>query len=127
MKKTFLFFALCLLLAACEPLEVDTPLPITQIPFYATETPSIIIPVTETPQIILPVTDTPQIAQPVTETPVIVQPATTDTAVPVPAVKWWQVYFTDPLTINDPNNPAGSIEEKLIQFINNAQISIHIA
>lgn len=127
MKKTFLFLALCFLIAACEPLEVDTPLPITQIPFYATETPAIIIPVTETPQIIVPVTDTPQIVQPVTETPVIPPPAVTDTAIPLPAAKWWEVYFTDPLTINDPNNPAGSIEEKLIQFINDAQVSIHIA
>jgi phosphatidylserine/phosphatidylglycerophosphate/cardiolipin synthase-like enzyme len=42
-------------------------------------------------------------------------------------VNWWEVYFTDPFTINDPNNPAGSIEEKLIQFIDSAQVSVHIA
>jgi len=37
------------------------------------------------------------------------------------------VYFTDPLNINKPEVIQGSIEEKLIQYINNAQISIHIA
>jgi phosphatidylserine/phosphatidylglycerophosphate/cardiolipin synthase-like enzyme len=40
---------------------------------------------------------------------------------------WWEVYFTDPLTINDPNNYANSIEQKLIDKINAAQSSIHIA
>lgn len=40
---------------------------------------------------------------------------------------WWQVYFTDPLNVNDPNNLAGSIPEKLIDHINNAQDNIHIA
>jgi phosphatidylserine/phosphatidylglycerophosphate/cardiolipin synthase-like enzyme len=44
-----------------------------------------------------------------------------------PGGSWWQVYFTDPLTINDPNNYAGSIEGKLIDSINAAQSSIHIA
>ena len=39
----------------------------------------------------------------------------------------WQVYFADPNTINDPNNLSGSIPEKLIQRINSAQKSIHIA
>ncbi|MEW5871166.1 MAG: phospholipase D-like domain-containing protein [Chloroflexota bacterium] len=40
---------------------------------------------------------------------------------------WWQVYFTDPNTINDPDNLAGSIPEKLIEYIDGAQHSIHIA
>ena len=40
---------------------------------------------------------------------------------------WWEVYFTDPPTINDPNQIAGSIEEKLIANINQATTSIHIA
>jgi len=40
---------------------------------------------------------------------------------------WWQVYFTDRLTLGDPNNISGSIEEKLIERINAAQSSIHIA
>jgi len=51
----------------------------------------------------------------------------TETPVPIASVKWWEVYFTDPLTINNPDVIAGSIEEKLIEFINNAQASIHIA
>jgi phosphatidylserine/phosphatidylglycerophosphate/cardiolipin synthase-like enzyme len=97
----------------------DTPLPFTQIPFYASETPApFIVPVTDTPIILPPVTDTPVFIEPlpVTETPVVIAPA-----------KWWEVYFTDPLTINNPDVIAGSIEERLIQFINNAQTSIHIA
>src|SRR4030095_1614882 len=44
-----------------------------------------------------------------------------------PDSTWWEVYFTDPLTINDPDNIAGSIEQKLIDRINTAQTSIHIA
>jgi len=40
---------------------------------------------------------------------------------------WWQVYFTDRLTMGDPNHISGSIEEKLIERINAAQTSIHIA
>jgi phosphatidylserine/phosphatidylglycerophosphate/cardiolipin synthase-like enzyme len=43
------------------------------------------------------------------------------------ASAWWQVYFTDPNTINDPNNMKGSIEEKLIAYIDGAKKSIHVA
>jgi len=40
---------------------------------------------------------------------------------------WWEVYFTDPVNINDPSQMQGSIEEHLIEKINAAQSSIHIA
>ena len=40
---------------------------------------------------------------------------------------WWEVHFTDPNTINDPDDLAGSIPEKLIAYIDNAEKSIHIA
>jgi len=40
---------------------------------------------------------------------------------------WWEVHFTDPLNINDPDKLEGSIAEKLINKINNAQKTIHIA
>jgi phosphatidylserine/phosphatidylglycerophosphate/cardiolipin synthase-like enzyme len=40
---------------------------------------------------------------------------------------WWQVYFTDPHTINDPDNLAGSIPERLIGYINAAGQSIDVA
>jgi phosphatidylserine/phosphatidylglycerophosphate/cardiolipin synthase-like enzyme len=47
---------------------------------------------------------------------------------PIPSGNtWWQVYFTDPLTVNDSNNYGNSIEQRLIERINAAQISIHIA
>ena len=40
---------------------------------------------------------------------------------------WWEVYFTDPINIKDPANWQGSIEGRLIEKINAAQTSIHIA
>ena len=40
---------------------------------------------------------------------------------------WWEVYFTDPVNRNDPNNLAGSIPEVLIDYINGAKSTIHIA
>ncbi|MBK9926815.1 MAG: hypothetical protein IPP66_16205 [Anaerolineales bacterium] len=40
---------------------------------------------------------------------------------------WWEVYFTDPVNHHDPNVIDGSVEEKLLQYINAAQTSIHIA
>jgi phosphatidylserine/phosphatidylglycerophosphate/cardiolipin synthase-like enzyme len=57
-------------------------------------------------------------------------PTAPQAVIPTPEAStggWWQVYFTDPNTIGDPSHPAGSVEEKLIQNINQAQKSIHIA
>lgn len=107
-------------IVSCAPLDVETPyLPVTQIPFFASDTPApFIVPVTETPQVIVPVTDVPIGEQPANMT---------EAPIPLPDSNWWEVYFTDPLTINDPNNPTGSVEEKLIAFIDSAQTSIHIA
>ena len=52
--------------------------------------------------------------------------------VPIPTAvnasgAWWEVYFTDPANINDPANWQSSIEGRLIEKINAAQASIHIA
>lgn len=118
MKKTLLLFLLVIvLLVSCEPMAETPYFPPTQISFYESETPPpIIVPVTETPFVELPITGTPPIIVPVNETPTL-----------LPVEKWWDVYFTDPLNIKDSNNPAGSVEERLIQFINGAQSSIHIA
>lgn len=120
MKKKFAALLICLFFISCAPLEFETPYaPVTQIPFFASDTPApFIIPITETPQFIVPITDTPIGAPPV---------APTDTAIPVSPSNWWEVYFTDPLTINNPDNPAGSVEERLLFLIDHAQISIHIA
>ena len=128
MKKIILpFILITLIVAACEPLPT-TPQFVTQIPFYASQTPEFIIPVTDTPIVSEPFTETPAFIVPVTETPtpefIIPVP---ETPTPVPLAGWWEVYFTDPLAINNPDAFAGSIEEKLIQWINAAQISIHIA
>jgi len=56
-------------------------------------------------------------------------PVATDAGqAPVPTQQeWWRVYFTDPLTVNDPNNYSNSIEQRLIEFINVSQKSVHIA
>jgi len=120
MNKKIALLLMFVFIVSCAPLDVETPyLPVTQIPFYASETPEpFIIPVTETPQIIVPVTETPFGQEPI---------FVTDTPLPPLAAKWWDVYFTDPLAMSDPNNPTGSIEEKLIALINLAQVSIHIA
>jgi phosphatidylserine/phosphatidylglycerophosphate/cardiolipin synthase-like enzyme len=40
---------------------------------------------------------------------------------------WWEVYFADPLRVNDPENWQDSIEAHLIDKIDAAQTSIHIA
>lgn len=53
-----------------------------------------------------------------TPTPVVVSDSGGD---------WWQVYFTDPATINNPADLTGSIPAILIEQINNAQRSINIA
>lgn len=58
----------------------------------------------------------------VTATPVILQPSPTP-----PSADWWEVYFTDPVNMNKPNIISGSVEEKLIGYIDAAQSSIHIA
>lgn len=66
-------------------------------------------------------TETPTVAVPASPSPVFPAPST------APPADWWQVYFTDPLTINDPANWQNSIEGRLIERINAAQTSIHIA
>ena len=132
MLRRLMLITIIILVTACAPLDIyatDTP-NITPIPNIASDTPApFIVPVTDTPApIIIPVTDTPVIIPIVTDTaPVAEQPAATDTPIAIPSVTWWDVYFTDPQTVNDPDNITGSIEEKLIQLINNAQISIHIS
>jgi phosphatidylserine/phosphatidylglycerophosphate/cardiolipin synthase-like enzyme len=45
----------------------------------------------------------------------------------VPPSHWWEVHFTDPLTINDPTSYSTSIAGRLIDLIQAAQSSIHIA
>jgi len=40
---------------------------------------------------------------------------------------WWEVYFTDPVNVKDPAQWENSIEGRLIEKINAAQSSIHIA
>jgi phosphatidylserine/phosphatidylglycerophosphate/cardiolipin synthase-like enzyme len=120
-------FAASFLLASCGPVDYAvTPYtqPVTQIPFYGTETPvTFIVPITETPVILSPLTSTPIVLDPSTITETVAVP----TVPTVPTLRWWDVYFTDPLTMNNPDVIAGSIEEKLIQLIQSAQVSIHIA
>jgi phosphatidylserine/phosphatidylglycerophosphate/cardiolipin synthase-like enzyme len=67
---------------------------------------------------------TPTTAQlPATATaPVVNVPTSANASGP-----WWEVYFTDPLNINDPGNWQASVAGRLIEKINAAQTSIHIA
>jgi len=66
---------------------------------------------------------TPTVAVPTaTRTPVVVVPSAVNAS-----GAWWEVYFTDPLNVNDPEDWQGSIEGRLIEKINAAQTSIHIA
>ncbi|MCC6298902.1 MAG: phospholipase [Anaerolineales bacterium] len=60
---------------------------------------------------------------PISPIETLVVPPTTEP----PSGAWWEVYFTDRLTINDPAVWQNSIEGKLIEKINAAQNSIHIA
>jgi len=59
---------------------------------------------------------------PVEATPIVVIPPVEN-----PTGSWWEVYFTDPLFINDPSQWQISVEGRLIEKINAAQNSIHIA
>jgi phosphatidylserine/phosphatidylglycerophosphate/cardiolipin synthase-like enzyme len=40
---------------------------------------------------------------------------------------WWEVYFTDPINMNNPADWQGSLAGRLIEKINAAQTTIHIA
>lgn len=64
-----------------------------------------------------PVTPIP----PPIETPIIPPPVESASS------SWWEVYFTDRFNVNDPSQWQNSIEGKLIEKINAAQNSIHIA
>ena len=68
-------------------------------------------------------TETPFQPNAPTSTPVIIGQAPVDS----PSGGWWEVYFTDPINHHDPNVISGSVEEKLIEYINAAQATIHIA
>lgn len=59
---------------------------------------------------------------PPADTPIVVLPGGEN-----PADTWWEVYFTDPLLVGDPLQWQNSIEGRLIEKINGAQNSIHIA
>lgn len=70
--------------------------------------------------------------EPSTETPLGNSPAGNPTEKPVPPVSnvsgdWWEVYFADPLNINQSDIWQDSIEARLIEHINASQKSIHIA
>ena len=66
---------------------------------------------------------TPTVAVPTaTRTPAVVVPSAVNAS-----GAWWEVYFTDPLNVNNPEDWQGSIEGRLIEKINAAQTSIHIA
>ena len=57
-----------------------------------------------------------------TRTPVVIVPSAVNAS-----GAWWEIYFTDPLNVNNPADWQASIEGRLIEKINAAQTSIHIA
>ena len=69
-------------------------------------------------QITTPITSTSILPTFTSIAPRITQPNASD---------GWEVYFTDPLNVKDPDNYAGSIEDVIIKKINAAKTSIHIA
>ena len=65
-------------------------------------------------------------------TPTAVIATQTSTAANVPTVvnasgSWWEVYFTDPVNVSNPEDWQSSVAGRLIEKINAAQSSIHIA
>jgi phosphatidylserine/phosphatidylglycerophosphate/cardiolipin synthase-like enzyme len=58
----------------------------------------------------------------VTPSPVVTAPTAINASGP-----WWEVHFTDPVNLNDPGNWQSTVIGNLIQKINAAQTSIHIA
>jgi phosphatidylserine/phosphatidylglycerophosphate/cardiolipin synthase-like enzyme len=67
-----------------------------------------------------------------TQTPAAAVATQTSAAANVPTAAnasgtWWEVYFTDPVNLRDPANLQSSIAGRLIEKINAAQTSIHIA
>ena len=64
-----------------------------------------------------PTVDTSTVSSPVVDAPTAAN-ASAD---------WWEVYFTDPINVKNPQEWQGSIEGRLIEKINAAQTSIHIA
>ncbi|MEW6084239.1 MAG: phospholipase D-like domain-containing protein [Chloroflexota bacterium] len=75
-------------------------------------------PATPTPALDGSVTQIP----PTLETPIIILP-TADAQ----GGAWWEVYFTDRFAVNDPSQWQISVAGKLVEKINAAQNSIHIA
>ena len=80
-----------------------------------------IVPAAPTSTPILPPVDS-QVTLPVDPTQIVVRPT-----VEIPVGSWWEVYFTDPLLVNDPAQWQNSVEGRLVEKINAAQNSIHIA
>lgn len=90
--------------------------------FAGSPTPSLVVAATLPPE--SQITETPFQPYPSfpTDTPVVQDGSTVPSS-----SSWWEVYFTDPTTVNNPAQWQNSIEGRLIDRINAAQTSIHIA
>ena len=60
-------------------------------------------------------------------TPTVLSTTDTSSSTGIPSGGWWEVYFTDPVTIKDPAQWQNSIEGRLIEKISAAKSTIHIA
>jgi phosphatidylserine/phosphatidylglycerophosphate/cardiolipin synthase-like enzyme len=61
------------------------------------------------------------------EVATLVNPPSNITPQPPVSGGWWEVYFTDPVNVKDSAKWQNSIEGRLIEKINSAKSSIHIA
>lgn len=77
---------------------------------------------TPTVAVIVPPTGLPSVDTDPRPGPTQVSPGSTPSG-----SDWWEVYFTDPAQINNPADLEGSVEEKLIGYIEAAQETIDIA
>jgi phosphatidylserine/phosphatidylglycerophosphate/cardiolipin synthase-like enzyme len=122
------------------------PTPAAQVALAGTDTPAPLdLPgLSTSPTPFIPLTDTPPPTQPaatlqpaatqvpatqplLTQQVATLQPAATIHPAGSGRSSWWEIYFSDPNRINDPQNLAGSLTERLIGYINQAERSIHIA
>ena len=65
---------------------------------------------------------TPTLPVPTQPSPVVTAPTSVNAS-----GAWWEVYFTDPVHINNPADWQSSVAGRLVEKINAAQTSIHIA
>ncbi len=91
------------------------------------EVPAVEVALTEGAEAVAEMIEEPATDAPAAEANTPAEPTAIPAVGSVTQADWWEVYFADWQNINDPDNYAGSIEETIIEKIDAAQTSIHIA